>query len=225
MSSDTPIFETACEAYLARATIDPQWRELYRRSVEKLMAALALPERSRLLSYVNQLSVLNASFVVRRLASVYVLSLYPQEDEELSRARRRAAAENLAAFRLDFISPPPGEEEGKRGQDVPRAVFRAALRQIQGSTAETPLPFREMTEQSIEGVMAAFSSAEREKVHSQFEQFSVEGLAQVFRLWMWHQGEESRRSELARQQYEQWRLSADESYWWRYPQGKNWIYF
>jgi hypothetical protein len=168
---------------------------------------------------------LNASFLVRRAASVHVLSLCPQDDEELSRARRRAAAANLAAFRRDFVSPPPGEEEGKRPQEVPRAVFEAALRQVQGSADGTPRNFREMTAQSIEGVMSAFSDAEREKMHSLFEQFSVEALAQVFRLWMWHQGEESRRPELARRQYEQWSLSSDESYWWRYLQGRDWIYF
>ena len=225
MSSDTRTFEEACEAYFDRATSDPTWRDLYRRSVEELMAALAPKERRRFLDYLNRFSVLNASFLVRRAASVHVLSLCPQGDEELSRARRRAAAANLAAFRRDLVSPPPGEEEGKRPQEVPRAVFMAALRQVQGTADGTPRNFREMTAQSIEGVMAAFSDAEREKMHNLFEQFSVEALAQVFRLWMWHQGEESRRPELARRQYEQWSLSADESCWWRYLQGDSWIYF
>ena len=225
MSSDTPTFDAACEAYLDRATTDPAWRDLYRRSVKELMAALAPSERRRFLDYLNRFSVLNASFLLRRAASVHVLSLCPQDDEELSRTRRVAAAENLAAFRRDFISPPPGEEEGKRPEDAPLTVFEAALRQVQGVAAETPPAFREMTAQCIEGVMAAFTGARREAMHALFEKFSVEGLAQVFRLWMWHQGEESRRTELARRQYEQWSLSSDESYWWRYRQGDAWIYF
>ena len=225
MSSDTRTFDAACEAYFARATSDLTWRDLYRRSLEELMATLTPPERRRFLDYLNRFSVLNASFLVRRAASVYVLSLSPRDGEKLGRTRRRAAAENLAAFRRDFIDPPPGEEEGKRPEDVPQAVFKAALRQVQGSAAETPRTFREMTAQSIEGVMAAFTGARREEMQILFERFPVEGLAQVFRLWMWHQGEESRRPELARRQYERWSLSADESYWWRYPLGDDWIYF
>ena len=225
MSSDTRTFDAACESYLARATNDPAWRGLYRRGVEELMSALAPPERRRFTDYLDRFSVLNASFLVRRAASVFVLTLLPREEEGPGMDRKAAAAENLAAFRRDFISPPPGEEEGKRLEDAPLAVFKAALRQVQGGAQGTPRAFREMTAQSIEGVMAAFSGAQREEVQALFEEFSVEGLAQVLRLWMWHQGEESRRSELARRQYEQSNLGADESFWWRYPSGHDWIYF
>lgn len=81
-----------------------------------------------------------------------------------------------------------------------------------------------MTAQCIERVMESFSAAQRTQMQDLFEQFSVAGMEQVLRLWMWVQGEESQRAALAHRQYAQWRATGDESYWWRYSQGEEWIY-
>lgn len=89
MSADTRIFDAARETYLSRATIDPQWRDLYRQSVDLVMATLEAAERQRLLHYINQFSVLNAVFVVQRLAEVHAPSLYPEANAELAGARRQ----------------------------------------------------------------------------------------------------------------------------------------
>ena len=37
----------------------------------------------------------------------------------------------IAALRRDFITAPPGEEEGQRPADAPQRVFKAALRRRQ----------------------------------------------------------------------------------------------
>ena len=224
MSADTRIFDAARETYLSRATIDPQWRDLYRQSVDLVMATLEAAERQRLLHYINQFSVLNAVFVVQRLAEVHAPSLYPEANAELAGARRLTAAANLAALRRDFIAAPPGEEEGQRPADAPQRVFKAALRRRQGLPGETPPAFQEMTAQCIERVMESFSAAQRTQMQDLFEQFSVAGMEQVLRLWMWVQGEESQRAALAHRQYAQWRATGDESYWWRCSQGEEWIY-
>ena len=225
MTDDMKIFDAALETYLARATPDAEWIDLYRESTRKLLGELTAPERERLMSYINRFSVLNASFIVRRLCEVYAVSLYATEDEVSGRARKQTAAANLRAFHRDFIDPPIGEEEGKRPAEAPQTVFKAALRRVQGCDDGTPPAFREMTATSIGGVMATFSRLERDLMEEQFERFSVEAMVQVLRLWMWHQGEESRRAITPRQQYEQWHKTGDESYWWRYPQGEQWIYF
>ena len=224
MNADSRIFDAARETYLSRATSEPQWRDLYRQSVDLVMTALAPTEHQRLLHYIGQFSVLNASFVVQRLAEVHALSLYPEANAELTAARRLAAAANLAALRRDFITVPPGEEEGQCPADAPQRVFKAALRRRQGLPGETPPAFRAMTAQCIEQVMESFSATQRAQMHNLFEQFSVAGMEQVLRLWLWVQGEESLRATLAQRQYAQWRATGDESHWWRYPQGEAWIY-
>ena len=223
--SEANSFEAALEAYLARATPDPEWNALFRESARQLMQGFTAEERARLSGYLDQFSVLNASFVMRRVAEVHAASLFAQGNEEDSRARLQTTAENLAAFRRDFIDPPFGEEEDKRPAETPLVVFKAALRRAQGCDSGTPLAFQDMTAESIEGVMATFSTDERRLAEEQFEQFTVEAMAQVMHLWMWHQGEESRRAITPRQQFERWRATHDESYWWRYPQGEEWIYF
>ncbi len=225
MTSDRSALDAALETYLARATPDAEWKSILRQSAQQLMDGFAAAEQGRFLGYLNQFSVLNASFVVRRAAVVHAASLFEQGNEEPSSTRPQTAVENLAAFRRDFIDPPPGEEEGKRRGETPLVVFKAGLRRVQGYDTNTPQAFQDMTAASIEKVMATFELDERKRVEEQFEQFSVEGMAQVFRMWMWHQGEESRRAITPRQQFEQWRATNDESYWWRYPQGEEWIYF
>lgn len=224
MNAGSQIFDAARETYLSRATSEPQWRDLYRQSVDLVMTTLAATERQRLLHYIDQFSVLNASFIVQRLAEVHALSLYPEDDAERAAARRLAAAANLAALRRDFITVPPGEEEGQCPADAPQRVFKAALRRRQGLPGETPPAFQAMTAQCIERVMKSFSARQRAQMQDLFEQFSVAGMEQVLRLWMWVQGEESRRAALAQRQYAQWHATGDESYWWRYPQGEEWIY-
>ena len=213
MSADSQIFDAARDSYLSRATSEPQWRNLYRQSVDLVMTTLAATERQRLCCYIDQFSVLNASFVVQRLAEVHALSLYPEADAELAAARRLAAAANLAALGRDFITAAPGEEEGQRPADAPQRVFKAALRRRQGLPGETPPAFQEMTAQCIERVMESFSATQRAQMQYLFEQFSVAGMEQVLRLWMWVQGEESQRAALAQRQYAQWRATGDESYW------------
>ena len=210
MSADSQIFDAARDSYLSRATIDPQWRNLYRQSVDLVMTTLAATERQRLCRYIDQFSVLNASFVVQRLAEVHALSLYPEADVERAAARRLAAAANLAALRRDFITAPPGEEEGQCPADAPQRVFKAALRRRQGLPGETPPAFQEMTAQCIERVMESFSATQRAQMQYLFEQFSVAGMEQVLRLWMWVQDEESQRAALAQRQYAQWRATGDE---------------
>ncbi len=223
-SGATYHLDAALEAYLARATPDPEWNALFRESAKQVMDGFTVMERERLMSYINQFSVLNASFIARRLAEVYAAGLFAQ-GKEYSSTRQQTATENLAAFRRDFIDPPPGEKEGKRPGETPLVVFKVALRRVQGCDTDTPQAFQDMTAESIERVMSTFSTDERKRAEEQFEQFSVEAMAQVFRMWMWHQGEESRRASTPRQQFEQWRATNDESYWWRYPQGEEWIYF
>jgi hypothetical protein len=223
MTSDKNNVDVALEAYLARATPDPEWIALLRDSARQLLDGLAAAERDRFMRYISQFSVLNASFILRRVAAVHAATLFAQRHQE--HGDEQTAAENLAAFRRDFIDPPLGEEEGKRPNETPLVVCKAGLRRAQGFDSGTPQAFQDMTGASIEKVMASFSAEERSSAQEQFETFSVEAMAQVFRLWMWHQGEESRRFITARQQYDQWHATRDESYWWRYPQGEEWIYF
>ena len=225
MTSDRSTLDAALEVYLARATPDPEWKSILRQSAQQLMDGFATTEQERFLGYLKQFSVLNASFVVRRAAEVHAASLFEQGNEERSSTRPQTAVENLAAFRRDFIDPPPGEEEGKRPGETPLVVFKAGLRRVQGYDTNTPQAFQDMTAASIEKVMATFELDERKRAEEQFEQFSVEAMAQVFRMWMWHQGEEVRRFDTPRRQYDQWHATKDESYWWRAPQGEEWIYF
>ena len=223
MTNDTNIVDAALEVYVARATPDPEWIALLRESARQLLEGLAVAERERLVGYLNQYSILNASFIMQRVAAVHASSLFSQGSGE--HGGEGTVAENLAAFRRDFVDPPAGEEEGKRPGEIPLVVYKAALRRIQGCDAGTPQAFWDMTAESIKKVMATFSTEERARTEEQFETFSVEAMAHVFRLWMWHQGEESKRFVTPRQQYDQWHATGDESYWWRYPQGEEWIYF
>jgi hypothetical protein len=121
----------------------------------------------------------------------------------------------MRRFRSDFVSPPPGEEEGRLPAEAPRATFLAALRQRQGTTCGTPVAFQEMMGASIARIMDSFDQNERSELDALFESLPVDAVASIMRVWTWAGGEEKLKLKLPRSQFERWKETEDESVWWQ----------
>ena len=197
------VYAAALAEYLDRATDDPEWKDLFRRSADKVLEQQAAEERARLLEYMGRFSVASAAFVVKDMAAVYALALHSGREDR--------AEEHLGRFRSSYILPPAGEEEGKRAEDAPREVFAAALRRRQG----TDPVHRGRVENSVRATMEVFAERERREVEALFAGWPVAAVEFSFRIWLWL-SDDYPRTDLAGAQCRQWKKTGDERIWWKY---------
>lgn len=200
---NSEIYRAALAEYLERATDDPEWEDLFRRSADKVLGGLTDEERAKLLEYMGQFSVPSAAFVVREMAAVYALDLYT--------GREDPAGEKLAHFRDHFILSPAAEMKGKQAAGAPGEVFAAALRRRQGTD---PL-HRERIAKSIAATMDAFAVEDRRDVEELFARWPDVAVEFTFCTWMWL-SDDFKRVQMAGAQHRKWRETGDERIWWMY---------
>ena len=220
--------DAAVELYIERATPEPPWRDRIRRGIDRVLEELVEAERNRVFDYVDGFDPAAALFPIKRIAEIYTLCLQESARDSTSRSRQSSAPRRMARFRADFTIPPPGQEEGRRPQDAPRATFHAALRQRQG--ADTPAEFREMTGAVIHMVMDSFEERHRAQLDALFERLPVGAVAAAMLTWTWGGGDERLKPAIARRQFDRWQQTGDVSVWWQIcvaprEEAPVWIYF
>ncbi len=229
MPTQRQTVDAAFDLYIQRATTEAHWRDRIRRSIDRVLEELSEAERSRFFDYVNGFDLGSALFPVRRIAEIYTLCLHESVDDSLRGRRKESAQTRMTRFRADFLTPPPGQEEGRLPQDAPRATFHAALRQRQG-VADTPAEFREMIGATIHMVMDSFEERDRDQLDELFERLPVGAVAGAMLTWTWGGGDEKLKPEIARRQFDRWQQTDDVSVWWQIriaPRQETpvWIYF
>ena len=228
MHTQRQTVDAAIDLYIQRATPERHWRDRIRRGIDRALEELTPLERNRFLGYVEGFDRAAAVFPVRRIAEVYTLCLDESLDESLRDRHQEVAQERMIRFRAGFVTPPPGQEEGRRPHDAPRATFHAAVRQRQG--VDTSTEFREMIGSTIHMVMDSFEERDRVQLDALFERLPVGAVASAMLTWTWGGGDEKLKPKIARRQFDRWQQTDDVSVWWQIrvaPREETpvWIYF
>ena len=228
MPTQRQTVDAAIDLYVHRATPEAYWRDRLRRSIHRALEELTDSERSRFLDYVDGFAAEAALFPIKRIAEIYTFCLLENADDALRQSRQDVAQRRMTRFRDDFVTPPLGQEEGKRPEDAPRSTFHAALRRRQGE--DTAAEFRSMTAATIHMVMDSFEESAREQLDALFEQLPVGAVERAMLTWTWSGGDEKLKPEIASRQFERWQQTNDPSVWWQIRTSPTeetgvWIYF
>jgi hypothetical protein len=228
MPTPRQTIDAAIDLYVQRATPEEHWQDRIRRGIDRALEELTDSERNRFLDYVDRFALEAALFPIKRIAEIYTLCWLENADDATRQSRQHMAQNRIIRFRADFVTPPPGQEEGRRAEDAPHPTFHAALRQRQGE--DTPAAFREMTAATVNMVMDSFVESDRGQLDALFEQLPVGAVAGAMFTWTWGGGDEKLKPEIASRQFARWRQTNDASVWWQIrtaprEEAAVWIYF
>ncbi len=96
MPTQRATVEAAIDLYVQRATPEPYWRNLMRRSIDRALEELTDPERTRFLDYLDGFGAGAALFPVKRIAEIYTLCLHESGDDSLRGRRQELAQKRMS---------------------------------------------------------------------------------------------------------------------------------